>query len=888
MPVLTNSDRHLLKATHTPITFDQLDAPPPSRAHDKAAFARSLQLQPGEVDALRQGLRSQAAAAIPDAVWDVLRQFEPPPVGGLAPKASVLADVPVDHLMGFGQALLDRRTANLAALTSPPTAPDSSSPAAPRAAQARAAGALAAVSPDRLLASSLVTFARGALNLFTNAVQVSPIGMLHLERVEMAPAGVERGELIATIPLAPQETTAVVQKEWAVTSQEFSSIVTDSLENYSEKGVTEKGELAEATESQSKHSQQLGLDASLTGSYGFVTFSTSTKFDLALSGEESKRASRKHASEVTGKASARVRKERKVTIQTSSVTGKEETTTRILSNPSTTDGMRIDYYSMMRKWRVRLFEYGLRLTYDLAIPEPGATLRKLHAQLAGLEAKLSTPFRFDLEASDVKRDNYQQHANTFGVSVPAPPQEHLSQRIGGPVQGLGKVGDDEGWHFFELEVNVPDGYYIASVWLDAMIGNVNNDPLARHFSIFGCDDPPGLGKNGQASFVVDLSGFPGFLKNRTGNQKIVYFLQNVDAAAVTFTLTFEPTAETMAQWQSAAWQALYNAAHDAYYTSLQALTQQRDALKAHIEGVDTLTLRREERDEVMKGILRWLLGPAFDFMPQDVVNLFAKDPTLRSYGESFTGNDLGLDASGWSTMFVYQEMVKFIQQAIEWENMLYFLYPYFWDVPAAWDFVRTLQHPDATRQQFLRAGSARVVLTIRSGFENAFAAFVDRGELGRVLPPDHPYLTIGREIRAYDRANYPGIPPANPAEDFRPLLTPLQRQAWQDMQGLIALLEQYKIAKGAYPTTGQGLAELSELGSVPASDPWGNPYVYRSPGAFNDYELASLGADGQPGGDGEDADITSWAGASLIAEWFEYTPTHGTDIQINSAPASMA
>jgi hypothetical protein len=63
----------------------------------------------------------------------------------------------------------------------------------------------------------------------------------------------------------------------------------------------------------------------------------------------------------------------------------------------------------------------------------------------------------------------------------------------------------------------------------------------------------------------------------------------------------------------------------------------------------------------------------------------------------------------------YQEMVKFINEAIEWENMLYFVYPYFWDVPQSWEFIRGLRHPDATRQAFLRAGSARVVLTIRPG-----------------------------------------------------------------------------------------------------------------------------------------------------------------------------
>ncbi len=101
------------------------------------------------------------------------------------------------------------------------------------------------------------------------------------------------------------------------------------------------------------------------------------------------------------------------------------------------------------------------------------------------------------------------------------------------------------------------------------------------------------------------------------------------------------------------------------------------------------------------------------------------------------------------------------------------------------------------------------------------------------------------------------------------------------------LLESYRTKNGRYPTTGEGLAALSGLGTVPSADPWGKPYQYQSPGKFNNYDLASFGADAAPGGQGENADITSWADSSLIAEWYEYTPTHGLDIAITTALADM-
>ena len=83
-------------------------------------------------------------------------------------------------------------------------------------------------------------------------------------------------------------------------------------------------------------------------------------------------------------------------------------------------------------------------------------------------------------------------------------------------------------------------------------------------------------------------------------------------------------------------------------------------------------------------------------------------------------------------------------------------------------------------------------------------------------------------------------------------------------------LDQYRLDVGAYPTAEMGLAALNARPenlerwagpylkkSVPP-DPWGARYVYKSPGDHSDYDLLSLGSDGQPGGQGEAADVTSW------------------------------
>jgi general secretion pathway protein G len=83
-------------------------------------------------------------------------------------------------------------------------------------------------------------------------------------------------------------------------------------------------------------------------------------------------------------------------------------------------------------------------------------------------------------------------------------------------------------------------------------------------------------------------------------------------------------------------------------------------------------------------------------------------------------------------------------------------------------------------------------------------------------------------------------------------------------------LDQYRIDIGHYPSSAQGLGALTSrpdgaarwsgpyLGKAVPADPWSRPYQYRSPGQHGDHDLFSLGRDGQPGGEGPDADVLTW------------------------------
>jgi general secretion pathway protein G len=102
-----------------------------------------------------------------------------------------------------------------------------------------------------------------------------------------------------------------------------------------------------------------------------------------------------------------------------------------------------------------------------------------------------------------------------------------------------------------------------------------------------------------------------------------------------------------------------------------------------------------------------------------------------------------------------------------------------------------------------------------------------------------------------------------------------QVRAKMDIAALETALKLYKLDSGIYPGTEQGLQALvqrPETGVIPKKwrqggylekgkvpkDPWGNDYIYLSPGLKGDMDIISYGADGVPGGENENKDINNW------------------------------
>jgi len=104
---------------------------------------------------------------------------------------------------------------------------------------------------------------------------------------------------------------------------------------------------------------------------------------------------------------------------------------------------------------------------------------------------------------------------------------------------------------------------------------------------------------------------------------------------------------------------------------------------------------------------------------------------------------------------------------------------------------------------------------------------------------------------------------------FKHIGTSKQKAAKTQIEMFGTALDSFRLSVGRYPSTAEGLQALRVNPGIDVwdgpyirkevpMDPWGRPYIYTCPGQHGDYDLVSLGADGQEGGEGENADVVSW------------------------------
>ena len=145
-------------------------------------------------------------------------------------------------------------------------------------------------------------------------------------------------------------------------------------------------------------------------------------------------------------------------------------------------------------------------------------------------------------------------------------------------------------------------------------------------------------------------------------------------------------------------------------------------------------------------------------------------------------------------------------------------------------------------------------------------------ELARMLPDGKLLISPKIDGELWFAAKIGGVTALVAPNVIRRIDDARITKAKQDIRAYETALNLYRMDNFRYPTTDQGLDALVKQPADPnirnwkqggyiqnmRKDPWGNDYNYISPGSHGEYDLFTLGADGQAGGEGSDADIGNW------------------------------
>jgi len=588
------------------------------------------------------------------------------------------------------------------------------------------------------------------IEMLERSAVVDPVGFLHLERLQFTPVRYRKGDLMYSITLLPGETSRITHREWSRTDKEYTSLVSETIENEKDETNSEKSELTESSAAQQAHSMAFSASASLSGTYGFVSFAANAGLQASDQTTNTRQTSQQQSRETTRKASSRAKQEHKVTFKVSTAIETEDTSFRELTNPSD-EAQQWNFHRMMREWQVDLYRYDIRLTYDITIPEPGSYLLGLYQQMQRLNEQIAQPMQLPL-VSDVTVENFDHLQTIYNVLLEPPPAPYRLTASVTPTWG----GQNDSLVASAIRLDIPDGYELDPGLVIPTL------PLEAMRGWSGDGGPHPTERTSYTNMLIAENQARVARQTVIGmfNWRYTIFWTNYPLQGAQAELSVEygvrPQASTIASWRQKVYAALVQGLLARQDSKIQQWTQQRDALAQQVSDLDTLQLRRLEREEIIKGVLRWILGPGFQFypstLPQDLLAASGDlvDPGADSDLEHglYTTSGGVIDDQVWTGMLRYGQMISFLHEAVEWENVNYILYPYFWAEQSRWDLKQSLRHADDTHLEFLRSGAARVVITIRPGFETAWLRLADTGNLALADPAgDVPYLPIAQQVK---------------------------------------------------------------------------------------------------------------------------------------------
>jgi len=496
-----------------------------------------------------------------------------------------------------------------------------------------------------------------------------------------------------------------------------------------------------------------GAEWGVGGASGKYNLGTNVNMATHSSKEESTRQAVTQAKEVTERAMERIVTKVKQERIEKIIEEFEENNKHGFDNTKGDKHVVGVYRWVDKVFKNQIFNYGKRLMFEFMIPEPA----KLHV----LGMTENTPSSKKLEAPDdprtfvdptgavvkFKMDDYmlvddakvKYWGSKFNVELK--PMKELVAYTGKSISGE-HAGSISSVEFFSMkdDIKIPEGYKAVSATV-SMNALDDNDQ-----------------RNGKGVLVsVGDTVFNNLTKyslvNTSVTKSIANFLDTVPVSA-TFANYFsgsasiavrcELTNEAKIKWQQETFKAIIDAYEDAKAEYEQKLAEE-NAKGSVIKESNPGFYRQIENMVLRKNCISYIIDQ----------NVTAK----RTYGKdmskalaagikrNFGNHEISVNAD----LDDYAAFVKFMEQAFEWDIMSYNFYPYYWGSRESWAGLYQYENNDPLFRSFMQAGMARVIVTVRPGFEDAVRYYMQTGQIwnGGEVPviEDKLFMSIVDELR---------------------------------------------------------------------------------------------------------------------------------------------
>lgn len=540
---------------------------------------------------------------------------------------------------------------------------------------------------------------------------------------------------------------------------------------------TERFEMQNEVSKVMQETKDKNISAHVDGSFAGVSFGVAGSYATHTAKDESIKQAVTQAKEITSKATDRITTKVHRERTEKMIEEFEENNLHEFDNRKG-DKHYVGVYRWVDKiYKNQIYDFGKRMMFEFMIPEPA----KLH-QLGKLISDKKTD-KILVKPKDPREEGLNQLNDYTDISLDKPSVRHWLKEYNIKLENLlenkitvgasmkmkyeGKsVGAYEG-NSEKMDVEIPLGYKVKKA-----IGNVyaSKDNDASVFSgvnvSLGSKNYLIIPKQ-HSQAVYSSSGWWIFSTTHVniiyytdGNVQMVF--QNTDETNYTTTfpvsytlsnffdgnLNIELECELTPEGKIQEQQRIFNLIIEGYEKSLAKYEQkvaEEQAKGVRIAGENPMFYRQIENTILKRNCISYMISQDIKYELALGKNHYYTQPT--NVAESFTNTEVSLTKK----LDDYAELVKFMEQAFEWNIMSYYFYPYYWANRENWSTMYQNDESDATFRAFLQSGMARVVVTVRPGFEDAVQFYLTTGKIwnGGEVPVigDPLYLSLADEIR---------------------------------------------------------------------------------------------------------------------------------------------